>query len=65
VVRFGKELAVKKKMPRSFGNMSRMLKAVCIEALYFWEIYVLLFETYVFKRNLFTVLKNAHLISLS
>lgn len=35
MVRFGKELAVTKKMPRSFGNMPRMLEGVCIEALYF------------------------------
>ena len=35
MVCFGKELAVKKKMPRSFGKVSRMLEAVCIEALYF------------------------------
>lgn len=47
---FGKELAVKKKMPRSFGKASRVLEAVCIEAL-FQKPYLLLLETYIFIRN--------------
>lgn len=35
MVRFGKELAVKKKMPRNFRKVSRMLEGACIEALDF------------------------------
>lgn len=33
MVCFGNELVVEKKMPRSFGKISRMFEAVCIEAL--------------------------------
>lgn len=35
MVHFGRELAARRKMPRSFGKVSGMLVAVCIEALYF------------------------------
>lgn len=64
MVPFGKELVVEKNMPRSSGTASRMLEAVCIEALGFGS-FMLSLETDAFKRNLFTVLKNAHLIFLS
>lgn len=47
MVHYGKELAVKKKMPRSFEKLSRVLGAVCIEAL-FRELYLLLLETHMF-----------------
>lgn len=64
MVCFGKELVVEKKMPRSFGNVSRMLEAVCIEALEFKSFICNCLKPMYFQETS-AVLKNAHFIFLS
>lgn len=65
MLRFGKRLVVEKKMPRSFGKASRMLEAVCIEALDFGSSICHCLKLTYLKETPLTVLKNAHLIFLS